>query len=153
MSKLDQLKALGDAKRAARKSSDGGSRKQPFALADAAREAPAPSDHSGNRKAEPGLNLEHTERPVAPCRQRPPSRVKAEQAPGPSEAKAEIPAIDRAKAVAGNAPAVRHSVDGEAKSKRGRPKIEGPRAWESEGMARRTWYRRQEEKRAKEERK
>ena len=30
---------------------------------------------------------------------------------------------------------------------RGRPKVEGKRPWEAEGMSRRTWYRRQKEKR------
>jgi len=31
--------------------------------------------------------------------------------------------------------------------KPGRPKIAGPRAWEAEGMSRRTWYRRKATKR------
>jgi hypothetical protein len=76
-------------------------------------------------------------------------------APGPSDAKAKIPAIDRAKAVTGNAQAVRHSVGGEAKPKLGRPRIGEVRAkpWLTADppMSERTWYRRQEEKRAKEE--
>lgn len=35
----------------------------------------------------------------------------------------------------------------ETKLKRGRPKSTGPKPWEAEGMSRRTWYRRQKEKR------
>jgi hypothetical protein len=37
----------------------------------------------------------------------------------------------------------------EAKLKRGRPRITAPRPWETAGMSKRTWYRRQAEQKGK----
>jgi hypothetical protein len=116
MSKLDQLKALGDAKRAARKSSDG------VVVADTTVKSLA------EKAAKPFVQGVETGKGAASkpaAIQRQARGLGAGVAPGPSG----------------------------AKPKRGRPKVEGVRQWEAEGVARRTWYRRQEEKRAKEERK
>jgi hypothetical protein len=97
MSKLDQIKALGDAKRAARKSSDG--------RRDEAHPAGVP--------AKPQRSSEH---PKA-------------AAPG------QLPRAGVA------------SRPSEAKRGRGRPKIEGPRPWEAQGISKRTHYRRLAEQR------
>jgi hypothetical protein len=37
------------------------------------------------------------------------------------------------------------ALGAESTGKRGRPKVEGDRPWEAEGMSRRTWYRRRKE--------
>jgi hypothetical protein len=113
MSKLDQLKALGDAKRAARKSSDGGGKSIAAKTGNKAGSIPAEAGCSAATSIE---RKDVRGAAIQPC---------AGVAPGPSD----------------------------AKRGRGRPRITGQRPWESEGISKRTYYRRQEEKRAKEERK
>ena len=93
MTKLDQLKALGEAKRRARKNTPEAS--------GTARKAP-----SGALLGAPSRNI------VRASHQK------------PEQSKAAVPAPIRA---------------------RGRPKVEGKRPWELEGIPRRTWYRRQKE--------
>lgn len=44
-----------------------------------------------------------------------------------------------------NAPTAGSNPAEPAKLKRGRPTITGPRPWDSEGMSRRTWYRRKKD--------
>lgn len=97
MSKQDQIKALGDAKRAARKG--------PNPFEDAARGRDAP--------------------PTVPFRS--------------SRAGGATPDLARV------GPGESHKAKPRAsKLKRGRPKITAARPWETEGISRRTWYRRQE---------
>ncbi len=88
MSKLDQIKALGDAKRSARNSSDGGAYLR------------APMAHSGPAGVRPEKANLMVEAGVATC-------------------------------------------SSETKLKRGRPRLTEPRPWETQGISKRTYYRRQ----------
>lgn len=101
MSKLDQLKALGDAKRASRKDSGIGRGER---LQEVISPATLPKVLVSAKKISKGTG---------------------------------------ASGVVGSTPT------NSTKLKRGRPKIAGPRPWEAEGISKRTYYRRQAEKKGK----
>lgn len=67
-------------------SSDGGHGGQPFALADAAREVPAPRNISGKQEGRTGSKVGTSQTPGSPVSSGQTVPIIAEQAPGPSEA-------------------------------------------------------------------
>ena len=104
MSKLDQIKALGDAKRAARNSSDG------------RRSVLRPVKSSAEKAAKPFVPGVETEKGAV---SKPAAAQRQAQGLG-----------------AGLTPRL-----SEAKRGRGRPKVEGPRPWETAGVSKTTYYR------------
>ena len=131
MSKLDQLKALGDAKRIARNNSDGivESRHEPEGSASVAvrglrERRPRDMEAAGSqREAETGRSLVM-------------ARVREQASNCTSQDSDRIAGPSAARGRAGVA-----SGPSEAKLKRGRPRITGQRPWEADGISRSTYYR------------
>ena len=148
MSKLDQIKALGAAKAASRKSSDGGVESRNPARAEVLADLPV-SDAMGNA----GIGLAA----------KPASRSIVGVAPDPSDAKPKglkITSRLKLKKSSGDGVALTSMAhppglidqmaeaikSGKLSLKRGRPKITEQRPWEAAGISRRTWYRQKESK-------
>jgi hypothetical protein len=118
MSKLDQLKALGDAKRAARNSS--GRSLAGGATSDLARVGKGASQRAEQR---PSKTVQDMGSVSVDRMQEAPERQ------APRQEKGSTP-LESTK----------------SKRSRGRPKIEGPREWERQGISRTTYYRERRKK-------
>ena len=115
MSKEDEIKALGDAKRAARNSS--GRSLAGGATSDLARVGKGVSQRAEQR---PSRTVQDTGSVSVDRMQEAPERQALRQENGSTP-------LESTKSKRG----------------RGRPKIEGPRPWDAEGISKRTYYRRQ----------
>lgn len=130
MSKLDQLKALGDAKRASRKNTPEASGK--------ARKAP-----SGSLLGEPSRNSVRASTPSKGL------RILA-RAKKPSEPIGDGVALMSMAHPSGLIDKIAEAISsGKLSLKRGRPKVTGQRPWEAAGMSKRTYYRRRQKEKAK----
>jgi len=151
MSKLDQIKALGDAKRAARSN--------PFEDAARGRD-PAPKSSDGGVGAntlKPSKRIPagqgHTENPVER------NAASAGVAPSPSEAipvqvaepanKPIAKRLDAGRTVGSNPATGANSKSGRPLAKDAAKSLMQTKPWLDEGMSRASWYRRQAEQREK----